>query len=222
MSYVQPAAAGRRSVGFIVVVVFHAVLFYALANGLGRKVVEVLKEPIEAKIIEEIKPPPEDKPPPPPPKSEPKLAPPPVFVPQAEVKVQTQNQADTITPTTSVKPAEVAPIGAKTEPAAHPAPAAPAAPAKTAAVINAKSCDKPEYPAASLRAEESGTVRLMFLIGPDGKVIESKVDRSSGSRRLDEAARKALALCHFKPGTVDGKPVQSWEKLEYEWKLEDQ
>ena len=28
MSYVQPAAAGRRSVGFIVVVVFHAVLFY--------------------------------------------------------------------------------------------------------------------------------------------------------------------------------------------------
>lgn len=220
MSYVQPAAAGRRSVGFIVVVVFHAVLFYALANGLGRKVVEVLKEPLEAKIIEEIKPPPEDKPPPPP-QPQTKAAPPPVFAPKVEVQVQAQPQENTITSTTNVKPAETAPMGAKTAPAAPPAPAAPAAPAKTSAVIKASSCEKPAYPAASLRAEETGTVRLSFLINAEGVVIDSKVDRSSGSRRLDEAARKALALCHFKPGTVDGKPVQSWEKLEYEWKLDE-
>ena len=57
MSYIQPASAGRRSVGITIVVVFHIVLFYALVSGLARKVVEVVKAPLETKIIEEVKPP---------------------------------------------------------------------------------------------------------------------------------------------------------------------
>jgi protein TonB len=51
-------------------------------------------------------------------------------------------------------------------------------------------------------------------------VLESKVERSSGSRRLDEAARNGLGLCRFKPATVDGKPERSWARIEYEWKIE--
>ncbi|MFD2270900.1 hypothetical protein ACFS07_06595 [Undibacterium arcticum] len=37
---------------------------------------------------------------------------------------------------------------------------------------------------------------------------------------MDKAARLALSICKFKPGTTDGKPEQSWTKVQYEWKLE--
>ena len=40
------------------VIVFHLLLGYALVTGLARRVVEVIKAPIETKIIEEIKKPP--------------------------------------------------------------------------------------------------------------------------------------------------------------------
>ncbi|MFD2271228.1 energy transducer TonB [Undibacterium arcticum] len=79
---------------------------------------------------------------------------------------------------------------------------------------------KPVYPQSSARNEETGTVVFSFLVGVDGRVIESKIDRSSGYRELDKAARQALSICKFKPGTTDGKPEQSWTKVQYEWKLE--
>ena len=97
----------------------------------------------------------------------------------------------------------------------------PTGPARTSAVVDARACAKPEYPAKSIRAQEEGLVVLQFLIGADGTAIESKVDKSSGFRGLDEAARRALSLCKFKPGTEDGKPVQSWARIEYLWRLED-
>ncbi|HYD80994.1 MAG TPA: energy transducer TonB, partial [Paucimonas sp.] len=60
--------SGRRLTGFGVVVLLHVLVVYALLTGLARKVVEVIKQPIETKIIEEVKPPPPpDLPPPPPP-----------------------------------------------------------------------------------------------------------------------------------------------------------
>jgi len=62
---------------------------------------------------------------------------------------------------------------------------------------------------------------LQFLIGLDGKVADSKIERSSGFRALDAAAKNALSLCKFKPGLVDGKPQQSWTVVDYVWKLPD-
>jgi protein TonB len=99
-------------------------------------------------------------------------------------------------------------------------PAPPAPPVVTAAVISASGCEKPEYPSASKRLEEEGTVQLKFLVGVDGRVIESAIEKSSGFRRLDEAARAGLSKCQFKPGTVDGKPQQSWASMKYTWRLE--
>jgi len=80
-------------------------------------------------------------------------------------------------------------------------------------------CDKPEYPRASLVNEEQGTVVLALEIGVDGKVMDSKVEKSSGFKNLDKATMK-LASCHFRPVTQDGKPVQTWAKFEYVWKLD--
>ncbi len=211
MSYAHPRSSGRRLTGLVVTVVLHIVLIYALINGLARKIVEVVVPPLETKIIEEIKPPPPDKPPPPPPKL---AVPPPPFIPPPEVNIQVpMQQAPTITAVAPTPPPP-APVFVPTPP-----PVA-RAPVRTPPVVQAASCEKPEYPAAARRANETGTVLLNFLIDTNGKVLESKVERSSGSRRLDDAARDALELCKFRPATVDGKPTRAWARIEYVWTLE--
>ncbi|HWZ47285.1 MAG TPA: energy transducer TonB, partial [Herbaspirillum sp.] len=95
----------RNMVGIGVVVLLHVILVYALVTGLARKVVDVIQQPVETKIIEEIKPPPPppppDKPVPPPPKS---VAPPPPFVPPPEVKVTPPPTDNVIAAVTNVKP----------------------------------------------------------------------------------------------------------------------
>jgi len=198
MSYAVQRDSSRRLTGLVAVIAFHVVLVYALVHGLARKIVEVVRQPLETKIIEEIKAPPPDKPPPPPP---PKLAmPPPPYMPPPEVTVQVPTvSAPTITAVTTVKPPEEY---------------------RTPAVVDAKSCNEPPYPAAARRANETGTVRLTFLIDVDGKVLDSKVERTSGSRRLDEAARAGLSLCKFKPATLNGRPERTWGRIDYVWKLE--
>jgi protein TonB len=87
-------------------------------------------------------------------------------------------------------------------------------------VIDMKTCDAPKYPKAALMNEETGTVGMGFLVAPDGKVTESKVEKSSGSKSLDKAALTALAQCKFKPGSKDGKPDALWAKVDFVWKLE--
>ncbi|NJD87269.1 MAG: energy transducer TonB, partial [Betaproteobacteria bacterium] len=47
----------------VLVGLLHLLVGYALVTGLARKVVEVIKAPIETKIIEEVKKPIEDTPP---------------------------------------------------------------------------------------------------------------------------------------------------------------
>jgi protein TonB len=198
MSYAVQKDSSRRLAGLAVVVALHGALIYALVHGLARQIVEVIRQPLETKIIEEIKAPPPDKPPPPPP---PKLVmPPPPYIPPPEVQVQVPTvMAPTITAVTNVKPPEEY---------------------RTPAVVDAKTCDKPPYPAAARRANETGSVRMLFLIDVDGKVLDSKVERTSGSRRLDEAARAGLSLCKFKPATLNGRPERTWGRIDYVWTLE--
>lgn len=206
LSYNSSESSSRRLGGFLVVVALHVGIGYALVNGLARKIVEVIKPPIETKIVEDVKPPPPDQPPPPPPKLAP---PPPAYIPPVEVNIQvplTSNQ-NAITSVTS-------------KPQAAPAPRVATGVRLPPVIDAARSCQQPEYPAASRRNEETGTVQLRFLIGVDGKVIDSKVESSSGYPRLDQAAIRALSQCQFKAGTLDGKPEQSWASLKYVWQLQ--
>lgn len=208
-------APGKKFTGLAVVILLHIFIVYALVTGLARKVVEVVKQPIETKIIEEVKPPPPpDLPPPPPP---PKMvAPPPPFIPPPEVQVQTPPPQNTIAAVSNVKPDN--PVFTPPQPKLEAPPAT--APANVPAVVDFNTCAKPEYPRNAQRNEEQGTVTLQFLIGTDGHVVDSKVEKSSGFRDLDKAARNALGQCRFKPGTVDGKPQQSWTRVQYVWRLE--
>ena len=80
-------------------------------------------------------------------------------------------------------------------------------------------CQKPVYPQASLQLEEEGTVRLGFLVAADGTIQDSRIEKTSGFKRLDEAAKDALALCKFIPRTENGVAVSSWAHLMYVWHL---
>lgn len=225
----QQRNPGKHLMGITFVVAFHILVVWALLTGLAQKVVEVVKAPLETKIIQEIKPPPPPAPPPPSPKM---VAPPPPFIPPPEIVVATPPPvANTIQLTTQVAPPEpvsivptAAPSPVATAEPAAPAPSAapaPRQPIRTAPVIDAKkNCEEPEYPSASRRNEEVGKVGLRFLIDVDGRVIDSKIVSSSGFNRLDRAARDALSRCIFKPGTADGKPEQSWASLNYEFHLD--
>ena len=87
MDYAQQQRnPGKHTVGLGIVIALHVLLGWAIVSGLARKVVDVIKAPIETKIIEEVQPPPPPPPEnlPPPPKFAP---PPPSFVPPPEVVV---------------------------------------------------------------------------------------------------------------------------------------
>lgn len=209
---------GKKLIGVIVVIIVHVIVFYALLHGLGRQIVSVIRQlPIETKIIAEIKPPPTLPDIPLPPPSKP-IAPPPPFIPPPEVQVQQPQTPSVIQAITNVQPVQAeihpqAPVVAEAAPAPAPGPAV------VKAIVDFSTCDKPDYPRSSLRNEEQGTVRLKFLIDVDGHVASSDIERSSGHKALDAAAKGALSLCKFKPGMIDGKPQQTWTSVDYVWKL---
>lgn len=97
--------------------------------------------------------------------------------------------------------------------------AAAAVAAEVPASFDPKTC-KADYPKASLMNEEQGTVSMSFLVGADGSVMESKLEKTSGFKNLDKAAIKSLSACKFKPGSKDGSPAQTWTKVDYAWKLD--
>lgn len=82
------------------------------------------------------------------------------------------------------------------------------------------SCAIPRYPERSRELGETGTVLLALSIDTEGRVADSRVEKSSGFPRLDEAALAALSKCRFRPGTVNDTPQASWVKLRYVWKLD--
>lgn len=68
----------------------------------------------------------------------------------------------------------------------------------------------PRYPVEAIRGALSGTVTLRVLVDVDGKPIDVQIERSSGHRVLDAAARKqVLAKWRFKPALENGRAVQA-------------
>ncbi|HMW23652.1 MAG TPA: hypothetical protein PKC59_09475, partial [Burkholderiaceae bacterium] len=64
----RPKNPAGRSVGIGFVVLLHVLIVWGLVSGLARKAVEIIKKPVEMKIVEELPLPPPPPPPPPPPK----------------------------------------------------------------------------------------------------------------------------------------------------------
>jgi len=91
---------------------------------------------------------------------------------------------------------------------------------RTPPVIETGTCQKPPYPTAARRANETGSVVLNMHIDEEGKIIGRKIERSSGYQRLDQAAAAGLSLCRFAPATIDGRSTPAWARMEYVFRLE--
>lgn len=61
---------------------------------------------------------------------------------------------------------------------------------------------------------------LRFVVEADGTLGNVEVARSSGFRRLDQAARRLLETCKFKPAMVQGRIERGSTTLEVVWKLD--
>lgn len=177
----------RRASGFLAVVLLHVLIVYGLVSGLARKAVEVIKKPLDAHIVEEVKLPPPPPPPPPPPKQikqelpPPVTAPPPPFVPPPEI-VPPAVAAPAIE-AVSTPPVE-APVIAPPPPAP-----APAGPVRTDISVACPQQVAPEMPAKALHDGISGVVKASVRIKA-GKIVDVQIQ--SGPRVFHNAVRAAM------------------------------
>jgi periplasmic protein TonB len=180
MDFSQAADDPRRHLwGLGIVVLLHVLVIYALVNGLAQKVMEVVRTPVEVRLIDEITPAPPPPPSPPPaavvapPKRQ---LPPPVIVPPPEVEVAAPAQ---VAPTITASP----PAPLEVSPAPPPAAIESAAPASgvgrpqvVAAGIACTRTPPPVAPAVSSEVRGS-----LFVIGTlkAGRVVQVDIDRNT-------------------------------------------
>ena len=184
----------KHMVGISVVILLHVIVIYALVTGLASKAIQVIKKPLNATIVEEIKVPP---PPPPPPKKVeiPKVPPPPQqpYIPPPDIPtpvVQSEPVIAAVTPTPPATPPVIAP----------PAPPAPPPPPKPAIRkgITAISKVDPIYPKqAILKGIEGGTVVAHAYIDEKGNVTEVKIISADPPKYFDRSVIDALMQWKF-------------------------
>jgi protein TonB len=192
----QQRSWGRHAPSILAVAALHILLGWALVNGLARRVIEVVKAPIETKIIEEVKKPPPDVPPPPPP---PKLAaPPPPFIPPPEINIEVPKVTPppTITTVTTTPP----PPGPPPKVYTPPAPPAPPKPLVRKEYKASYRVD-PSFPREAIRRGLSGRVVAWVHVAPSGAVTDVEI-RSSTNPIFNREVVRALSQWKFNPEPV--------------------
>ncbi len=200
-AYVQDSTfLTRRGAVLLAIIGLHVFVIWALATGLARRAMELVAPPITADIVEDIKK--QDLPPPPPP---PELEHPPVEVPPPDVTI------DMPVETTSTAIVDVT-----DKPVARPPPPKASIPGTPLGQGRGFPNSEDFYPSGARRLGQEGISTVAVCVGPDGKLSkEPTVEKSSGTASLDEAALKLVhaASGHFKPATVEGKPIEACGKL---------
>lgn len=91
----------------------------------------------------------------------------------------------------------------------------------TPARIDSTSCQGPTWPDEARRFELEGNVVVGFAVRQDGKVVDSRIIKSSGFKVLDEATVSGMINCTFIPARKNGDLVNSILKVNYTWKLKN-
>jgi protein TonB len=190
----------RHMLGITVVILVHVLVIWALLSGLGKSVVQIIKKPLNATIIEEVKLPPPPPPPPPPPKRivEPPKVPPPIetYVPPPDIPPPVTQTAPPITAVTPSPP----PVEYKIEAPPPPvvAPPAPPKPAVRRGIVRVSGED-PSYPREAIRGGvQKGRVVARLQIDENGRVTEVNIVFSEPRGIFDRAVRSALENWRFK------------------------
>lgn len=89
------------------------------------------------------------------------------------------------------------------------------------ATIAYETATAPDYPVQALRAGIQGTVLLKVLVSASGQPTEVVVERSSGSRLLDDAARRhVLEAWRFHPAVRNGHAIEAWALVPVRFRLD--
>jgi periplasmic protein TonB len=188
----------RHLVGLSVVVLLHIVVIYGLMTGLARKAVEVIKKPVSATIVEEIKKPPPP-PPPPPKKIEPPKTPPPIketYVPPPDIPPPPQIvEQPTITAIAPEPPKEPYVIAPPPPPTPAPTPPKPAIRRGVTKIAG----EDPTYPREAIKAGVSkGRVVARLRIDEQGNVTDVDIIASNPPRVFDRVVNEALRGWKFR------------------------
>ena len=188
----QQRNPGRHAVGITAVVLLHVLIVWALVSGLARTVVEVVKGPIDVKVIEEIikKPPPPPEVVPPPPKL---AAPPPPFIPPPEINIAPPpTQAPTISAVTKEAPAgPQAPVIQKV-PETAPAPAPAVRSARVVCPNYTDVMSSITYPREAIKENLEGEVVIEFTVTANGQVKDTVI-KSSSNRVFNRASMAVVS-----------------------------
>jgi len=202
--------APRRFGGLVIVTAVHVAFGALLVLGMkGGEIMEKMEDLVATVEQQQV----EAKPPPPPPPDV--VKPPPPFVPPPDIAIamDAPPSNNAIATTTTPPPPK---------PAQPPAPPAPPAPPPTKLEPIMSTRTKPPYPTISQRLGEQGTTEMIVTIGTDGRVKAAEVTKSSGSKRLDDAAvAHVTARWRWNPPTQEGKPVEARQIVRVEWTLKD-
>jgi protein TonB len=80
---------------------------------------------------------------------------------------------------------------------------------------------QPVFPSALLRKKIGGKVVISAVVDASGSVVRVSIKTSSGQQELDKAATTAVQKWKFKPGSRDGKPVQSTCLIPYTFEVKN-
>lgn len=196
-----------RHLALLAIVLGHFLLLYALQHGAWSKVVQAMPKEVFINVVQMA----ETVPPsalPPPPLSKPVTPPPSFIAPPPELptvaRVNTENAITAApVPALASKPGnETSSVVANTAPTVS----APTQP-KLVSGVEYLQAPQADYPPLARRMGEEGKVSLLVLVNEKGRAEKVEIQKSSGSHRLDEAARSALMRALFKPYIEDGKAL---------------
>lgn len=178
------------------------------------KPIDIVMPTIQGTLVmaepEETPPPPPEPPPPPPPEKKPEPKPAPKPPPKAPPSERAVKAPEPEPPPPVEKPAEPKPV--------EPAPPPPVQPPR-AAESGKISNQAPVYPQMSRKLREQGIVVLDILVKTDGTIGDIKIKTSSGFKRLDEAALKAVKRWRYEPATQGGIKIDFWYVQPVEFNL---
>jgi periplasmic protein TonB len=220
----QAPALSTRLGPLALIVLLHVGFFYALERGLAGKSVPLQTQPKEV-FATLVTPAPQStprsipKPEPEAPKSRPapKPIPKPTPKPIAKKAIPAPDTAAAPSAPPTVSPAPPAPPAPAAAPAAPPASPAPP---KTISGVEYLQPPNPEYPAMSRRMREEGTAVLRVLVNARGRAERVELQKSTGSSRLDEAAKQAVLRTLFKPYLEDGKALPVFATIPIKFQLD--
>jgi len=84
----------------------------------------------------------------------------------------------------------------------------------------AKATELPVYPPEAVREEQMGTTSLESCLTADGRLVDTRLIKSSGSKLLDEATLSWAKTATYEPAEFNGEPFAiCGYQFDYRWEV---